>query len=83
MVRPRRWKSAPRPARCRRRNFPHGAASGDLTLWLALLFAFLGGLILNVMPCVLPILAMKALALARSWQRAAAAKALPMPQARC
>jgi thiol:disulfide interchange protein/DsbC/DsbD-like thiol-disulfide interchange protein len=39
--------------------------SGDLTLALSLLFAFLGGLILNVMPCVLPILAMKALALAR------------------
>lgn len=32
---------------------------------LALLFAFLGGLILNVMPCVLPVLAMKALALTR------------------
>ena len=31
---------------------------------LSLLFAFLGGLILNLMPCVLPILAMKALALA-------------------
>ncbi len=31
---------------------------------LALLFAFLGGLILNLMPCVLPILAMKALAVA-------------------
>ena len=40
------------------------AAGGDLSLWLALAFAFLGGLILNVMPCVLPILAMKALALA-------------------
>ena len=35
-----------------------------LGLWLSLLFAFLGGLILNLMPCVLPILAMKALALA-------------------
>jgi thiol:disulfide interchange protein DsbD len=33
-------------------------------LWLSLLFAFLGGLILNLMPCVLPILAIKALALA-------------------
>ena len=43
---------------------PAAAASGDLSLWLALAFAFLGGLILNVMPCVLPILAMKALALA-------------------
>ena len=31
---------------------------------LAMVFAFIGGLILNVMPCVLPILAMKALALA-------------------
>ena len=32
-------------------------------LLLALLFAFAGGLILNLMPCVLPILAMKAVAL--------------------
>jgi thiol:disulfide interchange protein/DsbC/DsbD-like thiol-disulfide interchange protein len=38
--------------------------SGDLSLWLAMLFALVGGLILNVMPCVLPILAMKALSLA-------------------
>ncbi|MGZ6009439.1 MAG: protein-disulfide reductase DsbD family protein [Rhizomicrobium sp.] len=30
---------------------------------LALLFAFIGGLILNLMPCVLPVLAMKAFAL--------------------
>jgi thiol:disulfide interchange protein DsbD len=30
-----------------------------------LLFAFLGGLILNLMPCVFPVLAMKAMALAR------------------
>ncbi len=37
---------------------------GETSLWLALVFAFLGGLILNLMPCVLPILAMKALALA-------------------
>ena len=43
-------------------DFP--AAGGDLTLLLAIAFAFVGGLILNVMPCVLPILAMKALALA-------------------
>jgi thiol:disulfide interchange protein DsbD len=37
---------------------------GDLSVWLAILFAALGGLILNIMPCVLPVLAMKALALA-------------------
>lgn len=36
----------------------------ELSLWLALVFAALGGLILNIMPCVLPVLAMKALALA-------------------
>jgi thiol:disulfide interchange protein DsbD len=31
----------------------------------ALLLAFLGGLVLNLMPCVMPVLAMKAMALAR------------------
>ncbi len=35
-----------------------------LSLPLALVFAFLGGSILNLMPCVLPVLAMKALAIA-------------------
>jgi thiol:disulfide interchange protein/DsbC/DsbD-like thiol-disulfide interchange protein len=40
------------------------ADSGELTLWLAMLFDLIGGLILNVMPCVLPILALKALSLA-------------------
>jgi thiol:disulfide interchange protein DsbD len=34
-------------------------------LAISVLFALLGGLILNLMPCVLPILAMKALAVAR------------------
>jgi thiol:disulfide interchange protein DsbD len=45
---------------------PHADFGGEsgTALWLALAFAFLGGLILNLMPCVLPILAMKALALA-------------------
>jgi len=42
----------------------------------ALLLAFLGGLILNIMPCVLPILALKALALSKkaAASRSAAAK---------
>ncbi|MCA3697710.1 protein-disulfide reductase DsbD [Aquidulcibacter sp.] len=35
----------------------------DVGLMQALLFAFLGGLILNLMPCVFPILSMKALGL--------------------
>ncbi|MEI9994498.1 MAG: protein-disulfide reductase DsbD domain-containing protein [Rhizomicrobium sp.] len=41
--------------------FAEGSASGGFLT--ALLLAFLGGLILNLMPCVLPILAMKAFAL--------------------
>jgi thiol:disulfide interchange protein/DsbC/DsbD-like thiol-disulfide interchange protein len=43
-----------------------GAALG---IWFALAFAFIGGLVLNVMPCVLPVLAMKALSLASSAER--------------
>ncbi len=41
------------------------ALPAPLPLWQALLFAVLGGLILNLMPCVFPILAMKAVGLAR------------------
>jgi thiol:disulfide interchange protein len=40
------------------------AAGADLGLAAAALFALLGGLILNLMPCVFPILAMKAASLA-------------------
>ncbi|MBS0221061.1 MAG: thioredoxin family protein [Proteobacteria bacterium] len=44
-------------------------ASGDdgetLALWKALVFALLGGLILNLMPCVFPVLAMKAASFVR------------------
>jgi thiol:disulfide interchange protein len=43
-----------------------GGQAGGLGLPLAVAFAFLGGLILNLMPCVFPILAMKAAALAKS-----------------
>jgi thiol:disulfide interchange protein DsbD len=41
------------------------APGGGVPLWQALVFAALGGLILNLMPCVFPILAMKAVSLAR------------------
>lgn len=41
------------------------AASGGMSLGLALLLAFAGGLVLNLMPCVLPILSLKALALVK------------------
>ncbi|HSC17904.1 MAG TPA: protein-disulfide reductase DsbD domain-containing protein [Rhizomicrobium sp.] len=41
-------------------------SANGVTLLMALLFALLGGIVLNLMPCVLPVLAMKALALATS-----------------
>ena len=37
----------------------------SITLFVALGFAFLGGLILNLMPCVFPVLSLKALSVAR------------------
>ena len=36
-----------------------GAESTPLTFWAALLGAFIGGMILNLMPCVFPVLAIK------------------------
>lgn len=42
-----------------------GASAGGLTALSALLFAFLGGLILNLMPCVFPVLSLKALGFAQ------------------
>ena len=51
---------------------PQRGAAGDpgaetvppATLWVMLLFAFAGGLILNLMPCVLPVLSLKVLGFA-------------------
>lgn len=45
-----------------------GGGGGESTsglggLWIALLFAFVGGIILNAMPCVLPVLSLKVLSL--------------------
>ena len=51
---------------------PGGGAGG---LAGAVLFAFLGGLILNLMPCVFPVLAMKAASLAGHGHDRAAARA--------
>ena len=44
------------------------------SVWAALAAAFLGGLILNVMPCVFPILSLKALALAKAGGEESAAR---------
>ena len=38
----------------------------SITLWAALVGAFIGGLILNLMPCVFPVLSLKALGFARA-----------------
>ena len=51
-----------------------GAAGGGLGLPMAALFALLGGLVLNLMPCVFPILAMKAASLAGHAHEQAAAR---------
>lgn len=40
---------------------PMQAMQAAHSVWLMLLYAFLGGLILNVMPCVLPVIALKIL----------------------
>lgn len=43
-------------------SIPQGQAS----IWLMVLFAFIGGLILNIMPCVLPVLSLKAISVTSS-----------------
>jgi len=42
-------------------NPPKAKAAGTAALPLMLLYAFIGGLILNIMPCVLPVIALKIL----------------------
>lgn len=41
------------------------AGTSPLTVWAAVVFAFMGGIILNLMPCVLPVLSIKVLGLVR------------------
>lgn len=52
-----------------------GDAAPGTTLWVALLLALGGGLILNLMPCVLPVLSLKALSLADGGRSASQARA--------
>jgi len=40
---------------------PSGEAASTQSLWKMLLYAFIGGMILNIMPCVLPVIALKIL----------------------
>ncbi|MDX3805316.1 MAG: protein-disulfide reductase DsbD family protein, partial [Bosea sp. (in: a-proteobacteria)] len=53
-------------------RIPVPAEGADLTLVAALAFAFAGGLILNLMPCVLPVLFIKALGFAQTAHRSRA-----------
>ncbi|WP_367184736.1 protein-disulfide reductase DsbD family protein [Sphingopyxis sp.] len=65
------------PGAVRLAGKPIVTASGGIDMglfWTALGGAILGGLILNLMPCVFPILSLKALSLARSGGDAGAAK---------
>jgi len=48
-----------------------GGAATDVAWWQALLFALLGGIVLNLMPCVFPVLSLKLLSLAGAADRAA------------
>jgi thiol:disulfide interchange protein len=49
-----------------------GGKAAETSFALALLFAFLGGIILNVMPCVLPVLVMKAMSFIKQGSSSAA-----------
>ena len=49
-------------------NIGTAAPAADVTFWAALLLAFAGGLILNLMPCVLPVLFIKTLGFAQAAQ---------------
>ena len=53
------------PGRVLEGGVPIGAPGWNATLW-AVLGALLGGILLNLMPCVVPVLALKALHLARA-----------------
>ncbi|MBB5209718.1 protein-disulfide reductase DsbD family protein [Chiayiivirga flava] len=56
-------------------NAPQSGGIGTTSLLLALVFALGGGLILNLMPCVLPVLSLKALSLAASGESREKARA--------
>jgi len=52
-------------------TIPAGESQGDIVWWQALLFALLGGIVLNLMPCVFPVLSLKLLSLTGIGDRAA------------
>ncbi|HVB16940.1 MAG TPA: protein-disulfide reductase DsbD domain-containing protein [Stellaceae bacterium] len=52
------------------RAMPAGGGATQVGWWQALLLAFLGGVVLNLMPCVFPVLSLKLLGLAGAVHRA-------------
>jgi thiol:disulfide interchange protein/DsbC/DsbD-like thiol-disulfide interchange protein len=62
----KRWFALALPAASAAASMAASTAStpSTLPLWQMAVFAFLGGLVLNLMPCVFPVLAMKATAVA-------------------
>ena len=50
---------------------PVADSSNALTFWSAMLLAFLGGMVLNLMPCVFPVLSLKILSFAQHSGKAA------------
>ena len=67
-------KAGPLPAAASGNGVVAGNPPAKLSLPLAIAFAVLGGLILNLMPCVFPILSMKAAALSGHGQDAEGAR---------
>ena len=61
---------APKPG-----SKPGGGGGGGMGLLAAVAFAFVGGLILNLMPCVFPVLSMKAASLAGHGEESGKARA--------
>ncbi|MGE0667574.1 MAG: protein-disulfide reductase DsbD family protein [Sphingomonadales bacterium] len=43
-----------------------GGGAGSTSVWQAMLFAFVGGILLNLMPCVFPVLSLKALSVVKA-----------------
>ena len=76
------WSSGAMPGPCPKAGRSIGDARREALLW-AVLGAIAGGMLLNLMPCVFPILALKALHLSRAAARAREARArTPWPTRR-
>lgn len=58
------------------KTFVGNTTENQLNLLTALLFAFLGGLILNLMPCVLPVVALKAFSLVKNAENSSSSVAI-------